>query len=47
MQSYGIIGARFNLGGPFFANGSVMFPIKVDGLKPRTAAVFSIDYLYK
>jgi hypothetical protein len=46
-QSFGIIGARFNLSGPFFANGSVMFPIAVDGLKPRKAAVFSIDYLYK
>jgi hypothetical protein len=46
-QSFGIVGARFNLSGPVFANGSVMFPISVSGLKPRTAAVFSIDYGFK
>jgi hypothetical protein len=46
-QSFGIVGARFNLNGPVFANGSVMFPISVRGLKPRTAAVFSIDYGFK
>lgn len=43
-QSFGTIGGRFNLGGSVFANGSVMFPISVTGLKPRTGAVFSIDY---
>lgn len=46
-QSFGIVGLRFNLTGPFFANGSVMFPMAVDGLKPRTSAAFSIDYGFK
>src|SRR5262249_26088867 len=46
-QSFGIVGARFDLTGGFFANGSVMFPMAVDGLKPRTSAVFSIDYGFK
>jgi len=46
-QSFGVVGARFDLTGGFFANGSVMFPMVADGLKPRTAAVFSIDYGFK
>ena len=43
-QAFGTIGGRINLSGSIFANGSVMFPVTSVGLKPRTSAVFWIDY---
>jgi len=46
-QTFGTIGARFYLGASIFANGTVMFPIQVDGLKPRASAAFWIDYAFK
>jgi hypothetical protein len=45
-QVFGSVGARFHLGGSVFANGSVLFPVKVDGLKPRTSAAVWIDYAF-
>ena len=43
-QILGSIGGRVNLSGTVFANGSVMFPVLMDGLRPTPTAVFSIDY---
>jgi hypothetical protein len=43
-QLFGNIGGRIHLGGSVFANGSVMFPVIIDGLKPKPTGVFSIDY---
>ena len=46
-QVFGTIGGRINLYGSIFANGTVLFPVKVDGLKPRPSAAFWIDYAFK
>lgn len=43
-QVFGAVGGRFHLGGSIFANGSVTFPVLMDGLRARPAAVFSLDY---
>ncbi|HYM25308.1 MAG TPA: hypothetical protein VEU08_18955 [Vicinamibacterales bacterium] len=45
-QSYGTIGGRVNIYGPIFANGTVIVPIRVDGLKPKPGASFWIDYAF-
>lgn len=43
-QAFGTIGSRFNLGGDVFATATVFFPILKNGLTPRPAAVFGLDY---
>jgi hypothetical protein len=43
-QALASVGGRINLGGSVFANGAVKFPVLTDGLKPKTSAVFSIDF---
>jgi len=45
-QIFGTVGGRFNIHGPIFANGTVLFPLKVDGLKPKPSAAFWIDYAF-
>jgi hypothetical protein len=45
-QIFGTIGGRINLYGSIFANGTVLFPMKVDGLKPKPSASFWIDYAF-
>jgi hypothetical protein len=41
-QVLGSVGARFDLGRATYANVSVLFPTSNEGLRPLTAAVFSI-----
>lgn len=42
----GVIGAKFNIGGTFLLNVSVLFPMTDNGLKPKPTPVVGFDYVF-
>jgi Putative MetA-pathway of phenol degradation len=45
-QVLGVIGGKFNLGGKFLLNASLLFALTDAGLKPKPTPVIGFDYVY-
>lgn len=42
----GVVGGKFNLGGSFILNATVLFPLSKGGLKPKPTPVIGLDYVF-
>ena len=42
----GVVGGKFNLGGTFLLNLSLLFPLTDAGLKPKPTPVVGFDYVF-
>ena len=45
-QLLGVAGGKFNLGGTFLLNFSILFPLNDSGLKPNVTPVIGFDYVF-
>ena len=45
-QLLGVAGGKFNLGGTFLLNFSILFPLSDSGLKPNVTPVIGFDYVF-
>ena len=42
----GVVGGKFNLGGSFLLNATVLFPMSKGGLRPKPTPVIGFDYVF-